>query len=498
MGKTSKWLRSILTGKKSEKDKISPSKPKPKPRLRPTDSNSDTTITANKDSIITVVTTAATPTKEKRRWSFRRSSAAAPAPAPPSSAESNAAATNSAVDGENFDEEEEKKKHAMAVAAATAAAADAAVAAAQAAAAVIRLTGAAGSNNGLARSFEEAAAVKIQSVFRSYLARKALCALRGLVKLQALVRGHLVRKQAKATLRCMQALVTAQARARAQRIRMVSEDNTNQRQSTSRKATEEEEEEDLFSHIYDEMDNMNVEENIKIVEMDVCETKCETRRRKNNTNHHHHHHHNRVSTYNNEESFNKVSPAPSVLTDMSPKAHSGHFLEDSTSYTTAQSSPQYYYSAISSRPNEAKSSVPFTFPKPPYAESVMSYDYPLFPNYMANTESSRAKVRSQSAPKQRPADYAPSSFERQSSRRRASVEGRNVPRPVKMMQRSASHVGPAAQNYQYPNWSGVGVKLDKSSASLKDSECGSTSTVLTNANYCRSLVGYDVSASKFS
>lgn len=52
-------------------------------------------------------------------------------------------------------------------------------------------------------------------------ARKALRALRGLVKLQALARGHLVRKQAKATLRCMQALITAQARARAQRIRMI-------------------------------------------------------------------------------------------------------------------------------------------------------------------------------------------------------------------------------------------------------------------------------------
>jgi len=39
------------------------------------------------------------------------------------------------------------------------------------------------------------------------------------VKLQALVRGHNVRKQAKMTLRCMQALVRVQARVLDQRIR---------------------------------------------------------------------------------------------------------------------------------------------------------------------------------------------------------------------------------------------------------------------------------------
>lgn len=48
-------------------------------------------------------------------------------------------------------------------------------------------------------------------------ARKALRALKGLVKLQALVRGYLVRKQAAATLLSMQALIRAQATVRSKK-----------------------------------------------------------------------------------------------------------------------------------------------------------------------------------------------------------------------------------------------------------------------------------------
>lgn len=51
-------------------------------------------------------------------------------------------------------------------------------------------------------------------------ARRALVALKGIVKLQALIRGQNVRKQAKMTLKCMQALLRVQARVREQRARL--------------------------------------------------------------------------------------------------------------------------------------------------------------------------------------------------------------------------------------------------------------------------------------
>ncbi|TKY67939.1 IQ-DOMAIN 14 [Spatholobus suberectus] len=141
--------------------------------------------------------------------------------------------------------EEEQSKHALTVAIASAAAAEAAVTAAQAAAEVVRLTGVSQSalqrkenseesqpvktGNGAPQTTyqcqreikESAAATKIQTAFRGYLARKALRALKGIVKLQAIIRGRAVRRQAMSTLKCLQSIVSIQSQVCARRLQMV-------------------------------------------------------------------------------------------------------------------------------------------------------------------------------------------------------------------------------------------------------------------------------------
>ncbi|XP_021904806.1 protein IQ-DOMAIN 31-like [Carica papaya] len=66
---------------------------------------------------------------------------------------------------------------------------------------------------------EERAATTVQAAFRGYLARRAFWALKGIIRLQALIRGHLVRRQAVATLSCAMGIVKLQALVRGRQVR---------------------------------------------------------------------------------------------------------------------------------------------------------------------------------------------------------------------------------------------------------------------------------------
>lgn len=131
--------------------------------------------------------------------------------------------------------EDEQTKHAYSVAVAAAAAAQAAAAAAHAAAESVRL---AEMTRYSGKSKEEVAAIKIQTAFRGYLARRALRALRGLVRLKTLIEGPAVKRQTANTLKSMQNLSRVQSQINSRRIRMSEENQALQKQLLQKRAKE--------------------------------------------------------------------------------------------------------------------------------------------------------------------------------------------------------------------------------------------------------------------
>lgn len=340
---------------------------------------------------------------------------------------------------------DDPNEHAIAVATATAAVAEAALAAAKAAAEVVRLTNNAGY---VSRrwSLEDFAAVKIQSAFRGYLARRALRALKGLVKLQALVRGHFVRKQSADMLRRLQALIRVQDRARANRVQSIDSNHSLGRDNATRSqvhaAGHRLEDSPLhkkcgsISHLREvqgsdralfrmnwlenwveggtsinspssvKLAHADGEKSDKILEVDSWKPHSRLRSRTRTLQPSQH-----ISAH--DYYYNHSFAASDYLARYSPndvhKQNGSPIAEDVASlkslhfpletYNTGdQSSPPQAFSADSKTESRRRS--PMTPMRDEFSRSFLINGCPS-PSYMAKTESSRAKVRSHSVPRQR-------------------------------------------------------------------------------------------------
>lgn len=294
--------------------------------------------------------------------------------------------------------DKEQSKHAIAVAAASAAAADAAVAAAQAAVAVVRLTNQGRGTLLVGSGRERSAAVKIQKLFRGYLARKALRALRGLVKIQALVRGYLVRRQATATLHSMQALVRAQASVRAWKTRRFINNHEAFASFQARKSLEKSDDARMeypmalhsrrLSASFENAIN-TFDESPKIVEVDTgCRPKSRSRRGHN--------------TWISDPS--EDSPGKSLYSPFLSRIPARTLIPDGQYFPVREwaiTGEESHFSTAQSTPRFS-SSCGCNAPAPSTPANSFCVENYFSPNYMANTQSFSAKLRSQSAPKQRP------------------------------------------------------------------------------------------------
>ncbi|CAD6236817.1 unnamed protein product [Miscanthus lutarioriparius] len=246
-----------------------------------------------------------------------------------------------------------------------------------------------------ARAREHRAAVVIQKTFRGYLARRALRALRSLVKIQALVRGYLVRKQAAMTLHRLQTLMRLQA------------DSIAVKNASYQKSMEQEERifardvqmKPLATPVHRRMlsdsTDSNYERSPRIVEMDTCHLRSRSSRI--------------TSRYNPDhlpEYHRHAAPTPSCSPLPGGKQQqparlsfrrSARDERDPRGSKTAQSTPRFASHDSSSPAKSVEHSLAST---PRRRATQRDRDALVSPRYMAGTASSAARTRWHSAPRQ--------------------------------------------------------------------------------------------------
>ncbi|RWV83003.1 hypothetical protein GW17_00055446 [Ensete ventricosum] len=236
-------------------------------------------------------------------------------------------------------------------------------------------------------------------------AKKALRALKAFVKLQALVRGYLVRKQAAATLHSTQALIRAQATVRARTARNLLQDDRRLqlefRHQPPFERNAEVRSENMSSfhrRLSASLDNVSngFDRSPKIVEIDTCHPKSSSSSRRTNPS--------VLDLAHDLHSSSISSPMPCQIPARIPIPDSRNFQEydwclagDKCRLSlTTHSTPRYMNSSGNAPVTPTKS----VFGADGVLRRFMNVSN--CPNYMASTQSFEAKSRSQSAPKQRP------------------------------------------------------------------------------------------------
>uniref|UniRef100_A0A803MAK0 DUF4005 domain-containing protein n=1 Tax=Chenopodium quinoa TaxID=63459 RepID=A0A803MAK0_CHEQI len=276
---------------------------------------------------------------------------------------------------------DEQRKIAMNVARATAAAAEAAVAAAQAAAEVVRLTSVSrhSSLRQHEREVQYLAAIKIQSSFRGYLARKALRALKGVVRIQAIARGRAVRRRVSTKLQHLKCLQCE-----------------NQRQWTDSLFSKEEIE-SIYLH---KQEAVFRRERMKQYSFSHRERKCsqileETLPLRNNEGK------TCLRKQWTEEEIRDKGYSKGAILELHPNTRSWDLGTNLRIKSRATNLPkQDFTEEVSSPYSHPRRSFSHTRLKQGIDDFQLS-NSTMFPTYMAVTESAKAKMRSLSTPRQR-------------------------------------------------------------------------------------------------
>ncbi|KAK9053090.1 hypothetical protein SSX86_029720 [Deinandra increscens subsp. villosa] len=394
--------------------------------------------------------------REKRRWLFGKSSVSVQQQTHDVSQPKHDAIDHLAA---------EEEKHAILMAAATVKAAEAAATTAHAAAEIIRLTTRQPSSISAAKHHYHFAAILIQTSFRGYLARRALRALKGIVMLQAVIRGQNVRRQATVTLRCMQALVRVQSRVHDQRARlshdagsgsrksMAMSDNTTfwdskylqnggrdqLRNSMSRDGSCIQDDWSDRPHTLEELDailqnrKMSNRNPSTVDEKELQETASwldrwiEAKQWENHrTSRASFDRRDSIKTVEMDSSSSRPTSRSGTTGVYKPPYHGSHYVPNSPNHRRSSYSPSTGQhpitpSPIKTRPSQIRSASPRCSKEertylnanlqslrstPRVTGSMFRYNScandMTVPNYMAATESAKAKIRSQSTPRQRP------------------------------------------------------------------------------------------------